>query len=399
MPPKKDEATDEAKANKKRKSEQVIEDKQQKTAKKAKTKQPVEDSEEEEPLTEEEIEDIDSKITEKYADPTLDITFKMLFGNEQSKDILISLLNSLLDFEGNKIITAVELNNKELPVSNVSDKKRESGIVSTIDILCTNKGKQKIAIEVQGQKTAYFLAREQEYMAKLIAGQVKHGEGKLYHKKVLDTYIIAICKDNVFTGNTELKDQSLFEIDVKPVIVQTSEVYPGNKMHWKFFELPKFQQNIIYKGMDKDSPLKYQWLEFLADCSERHDEPDRDAIIKKGYEIMKVAKWDHNTKVRYWKQKVNEQAAEEAMEEAEARGKAEGKLEARIEDKKKLLEGLKEAIEERMLHNKLVKFFPLFTEQQITALEDYIPTHQNASIDDLMSIIGGGGDVHMSEMD
>ena len=45
-----------------------------------------------------------SKINmkEKFADPTFDLTFKMLFGNENHKDILISLLNSLLGFKGDK---------------------------------------------------------------------------------------------------------------------------------------------------------------------------------------------------------------------------------------------------------------------------------------------------------
>ena len=77
----------------------------------------------------------------------------------------------------------VEINTNELPVYSFSKEKGESGITGSVDILCTNVGKQKIAIEIQGQRTKYFLAREQEYMAKLIASQVKEGEGKLYHLK------------------------------------------------------------------------------------------------------------------------------------------------------------------------------------------------------------------------
>jgi hypothetical protein len=41
----------------------------------------------------------------------------MLFGSDQNKDILISLLNSLLGFEGDKEIIEVEINSNELPVS------------------------------------------------------------------------------------------------------------------------------------------------------------------------------------------------------------------------------------------------------------------------------------------
>ena len=152
-------------------------------------------------------------MKEKFADPTFDLTFKMLFGNENHKDILISLLNSLLGFKGDKEITEVEINSNEFPVSFVSSDKGESGISSSVDILCTNKGKQKIAVEMQRQKTKYFLAREQEYMSKLITNQVKEGEGQQYHEKVLETYIIIIGKSNIFTGNTALKDQKLFEIE------------------------------------------------------------------------------------------------------------------------------------------------------------------------------------------
>ena len=188
------------------------------------------------------------EIVEKevFADPTLDVSFKMLFCQDKNKDILISLLNSLLNFKGKDIIIDVEINPSELIVSNISNKKEEMGITSAVDILCTNIGKQQIAIEMQGQKQKYFLTREQEYMAKLISGQVKEGQGKQYHEKVLDTYIVVIAKNNMFVGNTALSDQSLFEIDVEPRIVQTGEKYPGNKMHWKFYELEKFKESNQY---------------------------------------------------------------------------------------------------------------------------------------------------------
>ena len=36
---------------------------------------------------------------QKYIDPLSDFGFKKLFGNEQSKDLLMSFLNDLLDLE------------------------------------------------------------------------------------------------------------------------------------------------------------------------------------------------------------------------------------------------------------------------------------------------------------
>jgi len=58
-----------------------------------------------------------SDMPEIFGDPTYDVTFKMLFGNEQNKDILISLLNSLLVFTGDKEIEEVQINTNENPVS------------------------------------------------------------------------------------------------------------------------------------------------------------------------------------------------------------------------------------------------------------------------------------------
>lgn len=114
----------------------------------------------------------------------------------------------------------MELNPNELQVDKFSKIKSESGISSSVDVLCTTNEGKKIAIEMQRQKTAYFLAREQAYMSKLISKQVKEGEGEKYNEKILDTYIIIIGKQNIFTGNTKLSNQKIYELDVKPVVIQ-----------------------------------------------------------------------------------------------------------------------------------------------------------------------------------
>jgi len=333
------------------------------------------------------------EITETFADPTLDVTFKMLFGNDLNKDILISLLNSLLNFTDDKEIVEVEINSNELPISFFSSEKGQSGITSSVDILCTNQGQQKIAIEMQGQRTKYFLAREQEYMAKLISGQAKEGEGKLYHDKVLETYIIVIGKANIFLGNTALRDQKLFEIDVKPMVMQTNEIVPGNKMHWKFFELPKFQESDNYKSISKESPLKEQWLEFLIDCSKQEEAPDRSDIIKRGYEIMKVANWTPDQKALYWKQKMNEIAFLEAqqLQEEEALIKAheafeKGQLRGEIKGE---IGKIKMALENKWEDDKIVKKLK-HTHDKFTSIKEYFEQNPTQlTEDDNESIIMG----------
>jgi len=47
----------------------------------------------------------------KFADPKNDLAFKKIFGNEKHKNILISFLNAVLDFKGDREIVDVELVN------------------------------------------------------------------------------------------------------------------------------------------------------------------------------------------------------------------------------------------------------------------------------------------------
>jgi len=334
------------------------------------------------------------EITETFADPTLDVTFKMLFGNDLNKDILISLLNSLLNFTGSREIVEVEINTNELPISFFSSVKGQSGITSSVDILCTNQGQQKIAIEMQGQRTKYFLAREQEYMAKLLIGQVKEGEGKKYHEKVLETYIVIITKENVFTGKSEFERKKLFEIDVEPRIVQTNESYPDNKMHWKFFELAKFKSRSNYSKITKDSNLKEQWLEFLIECNKQLTEPERNEIIKQGYEIMKIAKWGPDIQAAYWKQKQDvedilqeqEDLIEETKQKAFQKGKLKGEIKGEIG---KIKIALGEKWENEKVDEKVVKKLK-HTHEKFQDIKEYFEKNPNQlTEDDNESVIIG----------
>ena len=266
----------------------------------------------------------------RFEDPTYDDTFKRLFGEEANKGLLINVLNNFLGFSGTKTIEEVEINNPALETRKVVGEM--PSIKGAIDILCTTSSGQKIAVEMQGQKTKYFLAREQEYMAKLISGQIKEGEGALYHSKVLDTYIIVLAKKNLFVGKTALKDSSMYEVDVVPTVLQTQEIYPGNKMHWKFFELEKFAQHKDSENITKNSPLKLQWLDFLLNCAHQSDIPeDRDKVIQDGYHVMDKMSWQPDDRTTHWKNIRNEQEGEQLLADREAEGKAKQSADTLIE--------------------------------------------------------------------
>ncbi len=43
----------------------------------------------------------------KFADPKNDLAFKKIFGDENKKEILISFLNSILDFKNEKTLLKI----------------------------------------------------------------------------------------------------------------------------------------------------------------------------------------------------------------------------------------------------------------------------------------------------
>ena len=141
-------------------------------------------------------------------------------------------------------------------------------------------------------------------------------------------------------------------------------------MHWKFYELEKFKESNQYakiKEYDKldehsegyllkerfewlKDNLKEQWLEFLVECNSQLEMPNRNELIKKGYNIMKLATWDPKDQVLYWKQKQNEidaiQQKEFDKEEAFNQGKWKGEVKGEI---KQIKFGLKYKMDEEKI--------------------------------------------------
>ncbi len=337
-----------------------------------------------------------------FADPTFDTTFKMLFGSKEHDDILISLLNNLLNLSGDKKITALEIITEKLetPIFSYSD--GESSVSGAVDVLCTTTSGQKIAVEMQRAKQPYFLARTQHYMSKLISVQVNEKSGSEYHKEILDTYILVLEKQNLFTGQHELSDKTVYEIEVEPIVKQTGEVFPGNKMHWKFFELSKFKEHNDSKNLTKDSDLKYQWLEFLIDCGSQLSEPDRHELIKEGYNIMKMMKWAGDKQVLYWKEQMRELDAIEnqkeeklkAFQEGLEKGKLEGIKEGELKGKwkgevKGEIGKIKIGLEAKLDDDKIIKKLK-YTQDKFQDFKKYFETNPNQlEIDDNESVIMG----------
>lgn len=95
--------------------------------------------------------------------PRVDIAFKKLFGVEENKDLLMSLINSIVSKEDQ--VVHVELLNPYNPQNFLGDK------TSILDIKARSETGKLFNIEIQIYKEEDYLKRGLFYWSELYAGQ------------------------------------------------------------------------------------------------------------------------------------------------------------------------------------------------------------------------------------
>ena len=104
-----------------------------------------------------------------FISPFVDRGFKILFGQENSKELLIDLLNDLL--EGERHIEDLTYMNTEMPPE-TSD-----GRTAVFDLRCKDKDGNMFIVEMQNCNQPYIYERGLYYICRAIAGQDKIGDG------------------------------------------------------------------------------------------------------------------------------------------------------------------------------------------------------------------------------
>ncbi|AVP87063.1 hypothetical protein phytr_1020 [Candidatus Phycorickettsia trachydisci] len=317
-----------------------------------------------------------------FADPTNDLAFKILLGNNEYTQIPIHFLNTLLGFEGDNAITELVSLSVDLQKFSLTE------VRSAVDIKCITSSGKEIAIEMQKRHKDYFLSRMQTYMSLLTMGHVQRGDSAKYHLKLRDTYILIIAKENIFKGQDAIfkdgvEDDS-YEKVVVPCIKGLGQEVPQNKLHWVFFELDRFAESIAQKKREEYTP-KEQWLDFLLNCPIMTSIPsDIDPIIQNAYRVMKNIMEDPAKREEYISAELKKAEDEREIEKNRAEGKAEGIIEGKLEDFYK-------ALVIPLQHEFLTKIFgSTFNEEKITAAEKYMLEHPtNHSLDDVSKLLLG----------
>ena len=182
----------------------------------------------------------------KFADPKNDLAFKKIFGDEQHKNILISFLNSVLDFKGKHAIVDVALANP-YQIPKIPELKE-----TILDIKATNKDNDTFIVEMQKKDIGDFAKRSLYYTSKAYVAQLPKNNDYSVLKKV---YFIGILNFSMFDNNDYISRHL--------IINQETNTQDLKDFEFTFIELPKFTKNInnLQSVLDK-------WIFFIKNASD-----------------------------------------------------------------------------------------------------------------------------------
>jgi len=193
----------------------------------------------------------------QFADPKNDLAFKKIFGDENHKNILISFLNSILDFKDEKTIINVELVNP-YQVPRIAELKE-----TILDIKATNANKETFIVEMQRKDLGNFTKRSLYYTSKAYVSQLEKGNDYTRLKKV---YFIGVLNFNIF-NNKDFISRHL-------IINQETSTQDLEDFEFTFIELPKFN-----KELKELNSILDKWIYFIKNASNL-------TIIPKEYETI-----------------------------------------------------------------------------------------------------------------
>ena len=208
----------------------------------------------------------------RFADPKNDLAFKKIFGNEQHKEILISFLNSVLDFKGSRRIKDIKIVNP-YQVPKIPELKE-----TILDIKAKNEDNEEFIVELQKKNLHNFAKRSLYYTSKAYISQLPKNNDYNQLKKV---YFIGIVNFEIFETEDYISRHLI--LDQKTLKQELKD------FEFTFIELPKFnkQLNELNSTLDK-------WIYFIKhaqDLTMIPKEFENITEFKEAFEIAERTTW------------------------------------------------------------------------------------------------------------
>jgi len=261
--------------------------------------------------------------------PRVDFAFKLVFGKEENKDILLSLLNSILEDYQDSPIKDIELLNP------YNQKEFEKDKLTILDIKARNEKGEYYNIEVQVADQYYYYMRALYYWARLYSSQIGES-GKFWDLKR------TVCI-NILNFEALKEQKKYHNVYRLKEVTDNTEFTNLEEIH--FIELEKFTKALpdLKKTLDR-------WIYFLKHA-ENYTEKTLPESLKKYEPIEKASKimdrislsdeeralYDSRLKILRDEEGAIETAKLKGREEGKIEGIREGKIEEKIAIARNLL--------------------------------------------------------------
>ncbi|MBI4778791.1 Rpn family recombination-promoting nuclease/putative transposase [Candidatus Desantisbacteria bacterium] len=262
----------------------------------------------------------------EFLDVKTDFAFKKVFGSSESKDILISFLNSIIDFgEKEKIVDLTIMDPYLIPMI--------MGMKDTfVDVKANLSNHKSVIIEMQVLNVEGFEKRILYNAAKTYSTQLMKAEAF----STLEPIIALTITDFIMFEETENVISCFKLIDKETFIKYNDEI------ELIFIELPKFN-----KTEDELETIKDKWIYFIKNAGMLEYKPKtliKEAQIEKAFEIANTASMTREELEAQHKRHDFIYCQKGALSLALKQGLQQGRQEGRIEVAK-ILSGLGTDIE------------------------------------------------------
>ena len=263
--------------------------------------------------------------------PTNDFVFKTIFGQEDSKICLISLLNAILD--GNPVIKDVTILNPDLPRYDQLAKE------SRLDIAAQTDNDTIVNIEIQCVDTGDLESRSITYASKLITKYTLAGQSYTT-PQVIGIWII---RDKIIYGPMADRHHPIEEVltFLKPNASDNHYTKFDDKMRIIFVHLNRFKDEKLLKTFNE---ILQNWIIFLEKPENTKSTKEDEAMNKAQYKWLKIAgdeklKNELIERENYAMDKASE--VEVARKEGEKKGLIEGEKKGLIEGQRQIAINMK----------------------------------------------------------
>ena len=215
----------------------------------------------------------------KFINPFSDIGFKRIFGQEFSKPLLMSFLNSLL--VGEKTIVDITFLDKEQPA--IYDEDRSL----IYDIYCKTTDDEHIMVEMRNREQPYFKKRSVYYISEAISRQGERGAEWKYAIKAV--YLVAFLNFSLPDIGEE------FRTDVALMDMKTGRLF-SNDLRLIYLQLPHFVKEVDECDNDFD-----RWIYVLKNMEALNRLPwaAKNSVFERLSQIADISSLSKEERMKY----------------------------------------------------------------------------------------------------